>query len=76
MNKILVTFGIIAILSACSTSIPQQHVIGMPNPASEYCIKQGGKLEIRKNSDGEYGLCHLLNGSTIEEWELFRSNHK
>ncbi|KCX37138.1 hypothetical protein J577_1914 [Acinetobacter sp. 263903-1] len=48
----------------------------MPNPASKYCIKQGGKLIPQKNKDGgEYALCQLPNGQTIEEWELFRKDH-
>ncbi len=46
--------------------------IGMANPASEHCISKGGKLEIRKNKDGgEFGVCHLPDGSQVEEWELF-----
>ncbi|HAO26517.1 MAG TPA: DUF333 domain-containing protein, partial [Chryseobacterium indologenes] len=24
---------------------------------------------------GEYALCQLPNGQTIEEWELFRKDH-
>ncbi|WP_293712509.1 DUF333 domain-containing protein [Stenotrophomonas sp. UBA7606] len=45
----------------------------MANPASEHCVKKGGKLEIRKNAEGaEYGVCHLPDGSQVDEWELFR----
>lgn len=51
--------------------------IGTPNPASAYCIKLGGRLEILKNADGgQYGMCHLPDGSSVEEWELFRRDHK
>ncbi|KRG66429.1 hypothetical protein ABB27_13695 [Stenotrophomonas terrae] len=50
--------------------------VGIANPASEYCVKKGGKLEIRKNSEGgEYGICHLADGTQIEEWELFRRDN-
>jgi putative hemolysin len=46
---------------------------GLANPASQYCIEQGGRLEIRKDADGnEYGVCLLPNGSECEEWALFR----
>ncbi|MCK4099970.1 DUF333 domain-containing protein [Acinetobacter radioresistens] len=65
-------------LTACN-SIPSNNSemsVGMPNPASKYCIKQGGKLIPQKNKDGgEYALCQLPNGQTIEEWELFRKDH-
>ena len=48
----------------------------MANPASEYCVKKGGKVEIKKNSEGgEYGICHLADGTQIEEWELFRRDN-
>lgn len=51
--------------------------VGMANPASVFCEKQGGKSEIRKNADGsEYGVCRLPNGKVVEEWEYFRANNK
>ena len=57
------------------TEASQQRV-GMANPASEYCVKKGGKVEIKKNSEGgEYGICHLADGTQIEEWELFRRDN-
>lgn len=48
-------------------------MVGMPNPASAYCVEQGGKLEIRRESAGEVGYCHLPDGRVIEEWTLFRA---
>ena len=58
-----------------STTTPN-NPIGMPNPASEYCVKQGGKSEIKRQTDSsEYGVCHLPNGKTIGEWELYRHDH-
>ena len=47
--------------------------IGMPNPASEYCIKKGGKLEIAQDESGtQYGICHLPDGTKCEEWAFFK----
>ena len=37
--------------------------VGMANPASVYCEK------------GEYGVCQLKDGTTIEEWEYYRQNN-
>jgi len=46
---------------------------GIANPASVYCVQQGGKLEIRKDAEGgEYGICILTNGRECEEWKFFR----
>ena len=47
---------------------------GIANPASENCVKLGGKIEIRNTTDGsEYGMCVFANGTTCEEWALFRN---
>jgi eight-cysteine-cluster-containing protein len=49
----------------------------LPNPASVYCLEQGGKLEIKKDKDGnEYGVCIFSDGSECEEWAFFRGECK
>ncbi|EXE63032.1 peptidase inhibitor I78 family protein [Acinetobacter sp. 1542444] len=53
---------------------PTPPKIGSPNPASQYCVEQGGKLEIRNEANGQVGYCHLPNGQVVEEWKLFRDN--
>ena len=43
------------------------------NPASEYCVQQGGEIEIRTNPDGsQYGECLFSDGSECEEWPYYR----
>lgn len=49
--------------------------VGMPNPASAYCIAQGGKLNIVDEAGGQVGYCTLPSGERVEEWELFRREH-
>ncbi len=46
---------------------------GLANPASEYCVSLGGRVEIRDETDGQVGYCHLPDGRVVEEWDLFRS---
>jgi putative hemolysin len=41
------------------------------NPASTYCIKNNGSLEIRENENGQYGIC-IKNGKECDEWAFFR----
>ncbi|MDM1764363.1 MULTISPECIES: I78 family peptidase inhibitor [unclassified Acinetobacter] len=77
MKNIVFSSVILLSLSACSTVQNQQEaapLIGMPNPASQYCIEQGGKLEAVKDAQGESAYCHLQNGEKIEEWALFHQN--
>lgn len=85
MNKYFVNIGILLsvfTLSNCQaanksnhkTSFPSKK-IGMPNPASVYCLKLKGKLIKRQNNLGEYNDCLLPGGQVIEEWTLFRRDH-
>lgn len=77
MKKLFIICTVFLSISACS-STPNKDVslpkIGMHNPASQYCIEQGGQLEIRNEANGQVGYCKLPNGKVVEEWELFRAN--
>lgn len=43
------------------------------NPASVYCINNGGNLSIREDVDGgQYGVCVFSNNSECEEWAYLR----
>lgn len=42
------------------------------NPASTFCIENGGTLEIVNEADGQVGICTLSNGIKCEEWAYFR----
>jgi putative hemolysin len=58
-----------------TTGCGEQKQIGMPNPASVYCIEQGGKLDIvtEASSGGEIGICKFTDGKSCEEWDFFRT---
>jgi len=64
----------LSLLSGCSPTEPGQKA-AIANPASEHCVKKGGKLEIVKEAAGEKGMCHLPDGTVVEEWELFRRDN-
>ena len=46
------------------------------NPASVYCVQQGGRVEMVDTDKGQIGICVLPDGRRIEEWEFFRSREK
>lgn len=48
--------------------------IGMANPASVFCIQQGGKLRMVKTAQGEHAMCVLPDGREVEEWAYFRQH--
>lgn len=63
------------ILSGEETLVQNTDTTQIANPASEYCISQGGTSEIRKDKDGaEFGVCKLTNGEEREEWSLYRES--
>ncbi len=57
----------VAAISGCSTAQKnetEKPTLGMANPASTYCVEQGGKLEIRKEANGEVGLLPFAEWSS------------
>ncbi len=43
------------------------------NPASTYCLEQGGMLDIREDEEGnQYGVCVFDDGSECDEWAFYR----
>ena len=62
------------VLGACDAPEPQSTPtpqVQLANPASQNCITQGGKLEIRTRPDGgQYGVCYFEDNRQCEEWAL------
>lgn len=52
-----------------SSSTAPSGAATMANPAAEYCVQQGGTLDLAS------GMCTLPNGTKVDEWELYRSAH-
>jgi len=58
--------------AAVTTTAPVS--AGIANPASVNCGKLGGKTEIKKDAQGnEYGMCTFTDGTSCDEWALFRN---
>lgn len=78
IKPLILSLAAATTLAACSASEKQEPSnVNVANPASEFCIKQGGKSEIKKDKNGnEYGVCHLPDGKVVEEWEYFHQHNK
>ncbi len=75
MNKTASLLTATLMLGACVAQTPEP-ALGAANPASEYCVAQGGRLEIRQDDQGnEYGVCQLPDGREVDEWEFYRATH-
>jgi putative hemolysin len=71
-NTLFSSIFALSLLGACRSEPEPGESVAIANPASEYCITRGGRLEIVKEEAGEKGMCHLPDGTVVEEWELFR----
>jgi uncharacterized protein len=79
MKLAMVMFAALTALTGCTHATKDaesQLSLGLANPASVYCQQQGGKLEIRHESHGQVGYCHLPSGQVVEEWALFRASQQ
>jgi putative hemolysin len=72
LNKIMIGILMIStiLLTACAKNTEDGTQIA--NPASVFCEKNGGTLDIRTAADGsQTGYCKIA-GKECEEWSLFR----
>ncbi len=86
-NNILMSLLLLVAVLSCTATGKVGHergrhrgkgkkTVGIANPASEYCVKQGGESHMRKHSDGsQYGMCRFKDGTEIEEWEYYRHHN-
>ena len=68
----------IAVLAGCGSDpepVEPTTPTELANPASVFCIEQGGSLDIVDETGGQVGYCTLPDGTRIEEWEYYRSQN-
>jgi len=66
----LVWVLILIYTTACAAAADNPSSIA--NPASEFCIENGGISDIRESENGQIGWCVFADGSECDEWEFFR----
>lgn len=74
MMRTAFAFIVLGLISGCaSTAKLPTTGVGMANPASVFCVEQGGKSVIQADAQGnQIGYCQLAQG-LVEEWSYFRS---
>ena len=60
-----------ALLGACGGDEPTDDESGLANPASVYCIEQGGTVDMREGDGGTFGVCVFPNGAECDEWAFY-----
>ena len=84
MKNYLAIAVLVSSLAACgdddnepadtSTPLTTETPTQLANPASEYCVSQGGTVELVDEDEGQVGYCNLPDGRRIEEWEFYNSD--
>lgn len=65
MNKVLFITGLIVLLAGCTNQSQ------IANPASVYCVEQGGTVDIRNTPIGQVGYCVFDDMTECEEWAYY-----
>jgi putative hemolysin len=73
----LVALAAVLLLAGCGSGDEPVHdgspgSPGLANPASQFCVDQGGRVEIVDVEEGQVGICVLPDGTRVEEWEYYR----
>lgn len=73
---VAVMFVVVTSAAACGSDddSPAEDPPTEANPASVFCVDQGGEVDIVEEADGEVGYCVLPDGTRVDEWEYYRSN--
>ena len=64
----------IVFISFAMLAIGPESAWALANPASVFCVQSGGRSKIRNGPRGQYGVCILPDGRTVEEWAYYRKN--
>lgn len=70
MRSTLIALVTVCLLTLGSLPAGAQ-MIGLPNPASTFCVSTGGTLVITDTGAGETGTCVYDSGLAVDEWALF-----
>lgn len=82
MKRKLSIFIIIVIIAVgvwfvLSSQLSEKEDVGLANPASVFCVNNGGRLEIRTDSNGgQAGFCVFKDNTECDEWTYFRGECK
>jgi uncharacterized protein len=76
IRQAVLILAVIVAVPACGDDAQPANTstVGIANPASEFCIANGGHVDIVNDGGGQLGYCNLPDGTRIEEWEYYRSH--
>ncbi len=73
-TSLMMVVAVTAVLAGCSTY--DTEYTPAANPASVYCVRQGGKLEAFTENGGRVTYCVFSDDERVEQWQFYRDNHE
>ena len=76
MKRLAISLCLVAPLLGCTEATPPEaKPEGLANPASVYCVEQGGKV-VPSSTLGGDAMCQLPDGRKVGEWEYYNEHHQ
>ncbi len=72
--NLTMTMVVATLLIGCSSYDTEYN--STANPASVYCVQQGGELEAVTENEGRVTYCVFSDDERVEQWQYYRDNHK
>lgn len=73
-TNLMMAMAVTAVLSGCSSY--DAEYTSAANPASVYCVQQGGELETFTENGGRVTYCVFSEDERVEQWQYYRDNHQ
>ena len=70
-NTVIFLLAAVLILVVCAVIQSARKETELANPASAFCLEQGGNLETVDLEKGQISFCVFEDGSRCEEWDLY-----
>ena len=76
-RSLIAALVVAAPLVACDDGTSEgDAATGLANPASQLCVDEGGRSQIRSAEDGsQSGVCIFEDGREVDEWDYYREHH-
>lgn len=78
-GQLLIALGSVSLLFGCADTMERyekREYTSISNPASVYCVQQGGELKTIDENAQRVTYCLLPEQERIEQWEYYRNNHQ
>ncbi|MGP8308888.1 putative hemolysin [Vibrio sp. YIC-376] len=78
-TSLVMAMAVTAVLTGCSTyegATRSTEYTSAANPASVYCVQQGGELETITENGERVTYCILSEDERVEQWEYYRDHHQ